>query len=184
MQCTGFSCGSQALQHWLIRCGAWTSLFHSMWNLSRSGLTPVSLALAGGFLTTGPPGKSPDFILIMIQGAFEKVIFSLTFDVTVHIFFFPLKLWCFSGTARFSRGLSWGRTPTPVCNRAPSLQIHPLATLGGNLHSGVCWYMMLMEKRAPGFNWECQEPCLPSQRTTSPAVQPVRSQAQRWGFPP
>ena len=56
-------------------------------------------------------------------------------------FFFPhLKLWCFSGTARFSRGLSWGRSPTPVCNRAPSLQIHPLATLGGNLHSAVSWH--------------------------------------------
>ena len=29
-----------------------------MWDLSRPGLEPVSPALAGGFLTTGPPGKS------------------------------------------------------------------------------------------------------------------------------
>ena len=99
-------------------------------------------------------------------------------------FFFCLQLWCFPGTSGFRRGLSWGRSRTPVCSRAPSLQIHPLATIGGNLHCGVSWHMMLMEKRAPGFNWECQEPCPPSQRTTSPAVQPVRSQAQRWGFPP
>ena len=29
----------------------------SMWNLSRSVMEPVSPALAGGFLTTGLPGK-------------------------------------------------------------------------------------------------------------------------------
>ena len=29
-----------------------------MWDPPRSGLEPVSLALAGGFLTTAPPGKS------------------------------------------------------------------------------------------------------------------------------
>ena len=28
-----------------------------MWDLPRSGLEPVSPALAGGFLTTAPPGK-------------------------------------------------------------------------------------------------------------------------------
>ena len=29
-----------------------------MWDLPRTGLEPVSPALAGGFLTTAPPGKS------------------------------------------------------------------------------------------------------------------------------
>ena len=29
-----------------------------MWDLSEPGLEPVSGALAGGFLTTAPPGKS------------------------------------------------------------------------------------------------------------------------------
>ena len=29
-----------------------------MWTLPRAGIKPVSPALAGGFLTTGPPGKS------------------------------------------------------------------------------------------------------------------------------
>ena len=31
---------------------------HGMWNLPGPGLEPVSPALAGGFLTTGPPEKS------------------------------------------------------------------------------------------------------------------------------
>ena len=37
-----------------------------MWNLPGPGLEPVSPALAGGFLTTAPPGKpiSPDLYLI------------------------------------------------------------------------------------------------------------------------
>ena len=35
-----------------------------MWNLSRPGIDPVSPALAGGFLTTGPPEKSLCNIII------------------------------------------------------------------------------------------------------------------------
>ena len=34
-----------------------------MWDLPGPGLEPVSPALAGGFLTTAPPGKSQDWIL-------------------------------------------------------------------------------------------------------------------------
>ena len=34
-----------------------------MWDLPGPGLEPVSPALAGGFLTTAPPGKPPDFHL-------------------------------------------------------------------------------------------------------------------------
>ena len=62
--CVGFSLG------WLLllwskgsrcagfsSCGAWAQLFHSMWDLPRPGLEPMSPALAGGFLTTAPPGK-------------------------------------------------------------------------------------------------------------------------------
>ena len=39
-------------------CGKWAQLPHAMWSLPRPGIKPVSLALAGEFLTTGPPGKS------------------------------------------------------------------------------------------------------------------------------
>ena len=34
-----------------------------MWDIPGPGLEPVSPALAGGFLTTGPPGKSPNKVL-------------------------------------------------------------------------------------------------------------------------
>ena len=44
-ECMGFS-----------SCGAWVLLPHSMWILPRTGI--MSSALAGGFPTTGPPGKS------------------------------------------------------------------------------------------------------------------------------
>ena len=55
----GFSsCGLRALEHRLSSCGAWAELLHSMWDLPRTGLEPVSPALAGRFLTTAPPGKS------------------------------------------------------------------------------------------------------------------------------
>ena len=45
--CMGFS--SDETLAWLPR---------GMWDLPRSGINPVSPALAGGFLTTRPPGKS------------------------------------------------------------------------------------------------------------------------------
>ena len=37
-----------------------------MWDLPGPGLGPVSPALAGGFLTTVPPGKSPALLYIYV----------------------------------------------------------------------------------------------------------------------
>ena len=41
----------------LSNCGSRAQLLHGMWDLPGPGLEPVSPALAGGFLTTAPPGK-------------------------------------------------------------------------------------------------------------------------------
>ena len=49
---------SGAVAHRLSSCGSRAQLLHGMWDLPGPGLTPVSPALAGGFLTTAPPGKS------------------------------------------------------------------------------------------------------------------------------
>ena len=51
------SCGSWAPGHRLNSCGAQALLHCGMWGLPRSGMEPVSPALAGGFFTTDPPGK-------------------------------------------------------------------------------------------------------------------------------
>ena len=60
-------CGSQALEHRLSSCGAQAQLFHGMWDLPRPGMEPVSPAFAGGFLTTAPPGKSPQFLKVILH---------------------------------------------------------------------------------------------------------------------
>ena len=52
------SCGSRALERRLSSCGARASLLHGMCDLPGPGLEPVSPALADGFLTTAPQGKS------------------------------------------------------------------------------------------------------------------------------
>ena len=58
-RCVGFSsCGSRALECRLSSCGAWAQPLCGMWDLPRPGLEPKSPALAGGFSTTAPPGKS------------------------------------------------------------------------------------------------------------------------------
>ena len=49
---------AQALECGFSSCGAWTWLFCGMWDLPGPKIEPVSPALAGGFLTTGPPRKS------------------------------------------------------------------------------------------------------------------------------
>ena len=51
-------CGSRALEHRLSNCGTRAQLLCGMWDLPGPGLEPMSPALAGGFLTTAPPGKS------------------------------------------------------------------------------------------------------------------------------
>ena len=68
----GFSCcGPRAQQLWLVGSRAqaqqlWRTGLgapRGMWDLPRAGLEPVSPALAGGFLTTVPPGNSPNLFL-------------------------------------------------------------------------------------------------------------------------
>ena len=50
--------GEHRLQmHRLSSCGSGAQPLRGMWDLPRPGLEPVSPALAGGFSTTGPPGK-------------------------------------------------------------------------------------------------------------------------------
>ena len=50
---------SPAAEHGLQREGTQSLWPTGLVTLRQSGIKPVSLALAGGFLTTGPPGKSP-----------------------------------------------------------------------------------------------------------------------------
>ena len=44
--------------HGFSSCGSRALLLHSVWDLPGPGIEPVSSALVGGFLTTGPRGKS------------------------------------------------------------------------------------------------------------------------------
>ena len=66
--CFGFSSHSTRAQqvwlpgsgaHRLNSFGAWAQQLCSMWDLPRSGIKPVSPALAGGIFTTEPPRKPP-----------------------------------------------------------------------------------------------------------------------------
>ena len=49
--------GSVVVAHGLSSCGSRAQLLRGMWDLPGPGLKPVSPALAGGLLTTAPPGK-------------------------------------------------------------------------------------------------------------------------------
>ena len=60
---------SVAAAHRFRGCSAQARLPCGMWNLPRSGIEPMSLALGGGFLTTGPPGKpsTPSFLCFLFS---------------------------------------------------------------------------------------------------------------------
>ena len=63
-----------------------------MWNLPGPGLEPVSPALAGGFLTTEPPGKSPISISIFLLFQ-ECYIYEIIQYVTLQAWlFFVLRI--------------------------------------------------------------------------------------------
>ena len=49
---------SVVVVHRLSSCGSQAQLLCSMWDLPGSAIEPMSTALAGGFLTIVPPGKS------------------------------------------------------------------------------------------------------------------------------
>ena len=64
------SCGARALERSLSSCGARAQLLGGMWDLPEPGIEPMSPALAGGFLTTAPPGKSVWFVFICVFQVF------------------------------------------------------------------------------------------------------------------
>ena len=86
------SCGSRALERRLSICGTWAQLLHGMWDLPGPGIEPVSPALAGGFLTTVPPGKSPNSqFSFMLQMEWSKCLWFLPFFYSnIPILFFIL----------------------------------------------------------------------------------------------
>ena len=62
--CMFSSCSLQAVELGLCSCGSWAYLVpRGMWDPPGPGNEPMCPALAGWFLTTGPPGKLPIFTI-------------------------------------------------------------------------------------------------------------------------
>ena len=87
----GFSsCDSRALERRLSSCGTRAQLLCGMWDLPGPGLEPLSPALAGGFLTTAPPGKPLLKIFFFLMWTIFKVF---TEFVTILLLFYVLVFW-------------------------------------------------------------------------------------------
>ena len=108
------SCDLWALEHRLNSCGSQAQLLRGMWDLPGSGIELVSLALAGGFFTTEPPGKPAKVMGGNLKA--KAVIF---------------HLWMiFPGGCE---GSTWERTPSPAntrsCHWETGVQKGPRGTL-------------------------------------------------------
>ena len=57
-------------------CGIWAQLLRGLWNLPGSGIRPMSSALAGGFLSTVPPGKPEKWYFL--KEAVKGAVFPMT----------------------------------------------------------------------------------------------------------
>ena len=66
----------------LSTCDTRAQLPCGMWHPPRPGIEPVSLELAGGFLTTGPPGKSFFFFFNCCCGC---LIFTYVYRVLIKL---------------------------------------------------------------------------------------------------
>ena len=86
MQSVFSSCVSRALGHRLGSCGAWAQLFHGMWDLPRSGIEPMSPALAGRFFTTEPPGKPLSTAFVKNTSCVPLGNFMCSLRLDVHIY--------------------------------------------------------------------------------------------------
>ena len=75
------SCGSWALECRLSSCDTRAQLLRGMWDLPGPGIKPMSPALAGGFLTTAPPGKSLSPFLYYFK--FPASVTSLPFLISL-----------------------------------------------------------------------------------------------------
>ena len=85
---------SLVAEHRLSNCGSRAQLLRGMWDLPRSGLEPVSPALAGRFSTTAPPGKPcwcllSTFLLVVCFYLIElKKLYNLNINPLQFCFFF------------------------------------------------------------------------------------------------
>ena len=63
-------------------------MLRGIWDLPGPGIEPVSPALAGGFLTTAPPGKSRFFLLIQSDNYYflTSMFRPLTSNVFIDMF--------------------------------------------------------------------------------------------------
>ena len=73
-----------------------------MWDLPGPGLEPVYPALAGGFLTTAPPGKSTIFILMYLVG---------------WLYFLTLEKWPFVGDILYVPAAHFSLVTRSVCSQ-------------------------------------------------------------------
>ena len=108
------SCGPQALERRLSSCGTRAQLFRGMWDLPRPGLKPVSPALAGGFLTTAPSGKSSNAVLILEMSRCINLSINQVHSQIIFTYFPCCRLYVHSSPPA-SQGTLHSEKKAPLC---------------------------------------------------------------------
>ena len=75
----------------LSNCDSRAQLLRGMWDIPGPGLEPVSPALAGGFLTTAPPGKPPICSFFWSVFSFESL--SIVIIAALTLFYVGWNFW-------------------------------------------------------------------------------------------
>ena len=106
------SCSSRAAGQGLNGCSARAWLPRGMWDLPRSGIEPVSPALAGGFFTTEPSRKPHGIIVLTKQRAKTDALISTEENLSSNDHFQKQDL-----SKTF-----WAPLPTAACIRYYSIK--------------------------------------------------------------
>ena len=135
----GFSsCSMQAPECRLSSCGPWPQLSHSMWDLPRPGMQPVSSALQDRFLTTEPSGKPSLFFFLIFIWLYRSQLQHVESSVAAHIFS-NCVTW-----AQMLCGMQNPSSPTRNQTRAPcigNMESQPLDHQGSLYH--FCYIVLI-----------------------------------------
>ena len=117
--------GRQSCRPWAQCCGACAQLPHSLWDLPGPGMEPLSPALRGGFLTTGPPGKPWTFLYFASWAGFRADPEVWLTAIFISATAFSLSLFKFfkGETVILEDSLHFFREPTFSCH--PAFVPHP-----------------------------------------------------------
>ena len=127
----------------LSNCGSQAQLLRGMWDLLGPGLEPLSPALAGGFLTTAPPGKPQRTSYVVLYRCKGLQYFTAILDIFHLLSTCPIWFW-----VEFKGGRKGDQIPQMVAITLMWLKAEWQGTITNAINGGLS-----RRQVDPSVNW-------------------------------